>query len=136
MNNTDNSFVSSLKKQIEQKGSLTESQYSALWIMMKPFSKIDKNTKINETLYPVSMKIKEGYYGYEYMVICLNTKGEKLRVYFSSLNNQKEEVLEKAKVLEVMNKDYLFHNYIKLDNPIKVQGTFDGYKVKRAKISI
>jgi len=137
VNNLDNNFIADMKKQIEEKGSLTDAQYAAVWSMMKPFVELEKGSKIETLIYPIKMKIEESMYGWQYTVIGLNENNEKIRVYFSSLNKQKEDVLENAKILEIDNYGNRYgKTRIELDNPIKVKGTFDGYKLKRAKISM
>ncbi len=133
--NQDNSFLVSIKDRIKETGSLTTNQYNAVWIMMHPFM-TGEERKIDAFVYPVKFKIEEGYYGWQYTVVAITETGEKVNIFFSSVNDQKELVLKGAKVLEIDG--YGNRNgrsYIKLDNPIHVKGTFDGYKIKRAKIS-
>jgi len=131
----ENSFLADMKKMIEEKGSLTDPQYQAVWRMMLPFADLEKGEKVDMVVYPLQLKIEEGMYGWSYTIVAATEDKKKVRIFFSSLNEQKEADLQWANVLEV---DRYGNRYgrttIAMDNPIRVKGTFDGYKIKRAKI--
>jgi len=132
---TNNNFLSDMKAKIQESGSLTKGQFDAVFRMMLPFADIEKDTKIKDmVVYPSAIKIEEGQWGWSYTVTCITEDDKKVRIFFSSMNEQKEKVL--SSVLRINNHgEYETYSVITKDNPIKVSGTFDGYKIKRAKIA-
>jgi hypothetical protein len=131
----ENAFLSDMKKTIEEKGSLTENQFHAVWRMMLPFAQFEKGEKVDLVVYPSKFSWSEGMYGWSYTAVCITENKEKVRVFFSSLNDQKERVLADAGVIRFDRGDLESISRIDMENPIRVTGTFDGYKIKRAKIT-
>ncbi len=134
-NNTENNIIKDMKKRIEESGSLTEGQYNAVKIMMIPFDEIDKDTKVDMIVRPIKLTIDQNHYGWEYNIIAVTDNNTKVKIYFSSLNAEKESILEDSKIIDI---DSYGHRYgrVNLNNDVKIHlvGTFDGYKIKRAKI--
>jgi len=126
---TDNNFLSDMKKRIEETGSLTDGQFHAVYRMMLPFAQLDDKVK-DMKVYPSKVQAQEGQWGWSYTVTCITENDEKVRIFFSSLNLANGDLLEKCGVLD----GDLFPSRIDKENPILVSGSFDGYKIKRAKI--
>jgi len=138
LNNLDNNFVKNMKERIETSGSLTKSQYESLFRMMRPFAVFNKDEKVTLKVFPSKVEIRRNNFGYndfEYLVIAFTENDELVKIYFSSLNEQKEKVLIDSNVLDFDNGSYIGLSYIEKNNPILVSGVFDGYKIKRAKIT-
>jgi hypothetical protein len=132
----ENDFLADMKKRIEESGSLTDGQYQAVWRMMLPFADLEKGTKVDMKVYPLKVDVTEGMYGRQYMVTAVTENMEKVRIFFSRMDDEKDRILINAKVWGFdKNWNTFGRPYNGLDNPIYVKGTFDGYKIKRAKIS-
>ena len=134
----DNSFLRDMEKRIQETGSLTENQFFAVDLMMKDFA--DLGTKVKDLIVePVTMRINLGFMGgWDYTVIALTENDEKVRIYFSSLSLENEELLKDLGVLSIdRDGDWVTYN-VPEDRRKKIllSGAFDGYKVKRAKIKL
>ena len=130
INNQDNSFIKSMKNRIEETGTLSKNMYSVVYSMMLPVANLDsKNKDLSFRLIRV-MK-KEGEYGSNYTLFGETTEGL-IRIFFSSLDKVKDLLIDK----KVIDYDGMFFEDV-LDKNIymKVSGTFDGYKIKRAKLN-
>ena len=134
---TGNNFLADMKAKIEESGTLTKGQYDAVFRMMLPFADLEKDAKIKDMIvYPSAVKIEEGQWGWSYTITAITEDDKKVRIFFSSLNEQKEGVLASASILRINNRgEYETSSIITKDNPILVSGSFDGYKLKRAKIT-
>lgn len=131
--NEDNSFLSSMKTRIEECGTLTKNQYESIWRMMLPDAVFDKKVK-DLYVYVLKMSSRETGFGWSYTLTVMTKDGEKGRIFFSSLNDKNEKLLEDLGVLKINRDGYDFISTIEKRFPIKVSGSFDGYKIKRASI--
>lgn len=122
--NQDNQFLRSMKTVIEETGTLTTNMYAVVYSMMLPVAQLSNKVK---DLQGRVIRIKEGSsnFGYRtqfnYTLFC-DVNGELVRVFFSS-----DEMINDLGLRQ--------DNVFDLDIKININGTFDGYKVKRAKIS-
>ena len=129
-NKLSNSFIKSMKERIEKEGTLTPNMYSVIYSMMLPVAQLDTKIKDLE-VQVIRFSKKEGQYGWSYTLFCETQDGELVRVFFSSIDKY-EELLQDKKIID--RDGMIYENILDRKPTLKVSGSFDGYKVKRAKI--
>jgi len=102
---------------------------------MLDWTDLENGQKVDIDIKPIQMKIENGMYGWTYTLIGMTKDKKKVRVHFSSLNEQKQRVLVDSGILE-FDTHLVGRTCIDLNSTINVKGTFDGYKIKRAKIEL
>jgi len=131
-----NNFLTDIKTRIELSGTLSKPQFDAVFRAMLPVAQLPEKFK-DLSVYILTMSAKEGQWGWSYTVIAMTEKNEKIRIFFSSLSDKNEAFLRKLGVLSINDfGKYMFASTTDKRFPIKLSGSFDGYKVKRAKISL
>jgi len=97
---------------------------------MLPVAQLDTKIKDLE-VQVIRFSKKEGQYGWSYTLFCETQDGELVRVFFSSIDKY-EELLQDKKIID--RDGMIYENILDRKPTLKVSGSFDGYKVKRAKI--
>ena len=129
--NQNNSFLRSIKRRIEETGTVTKNIYNTIYSMMLEEAELEEKVK-NLEFKVIKMSKKEGPYGFSYTLLG-ETKGKLIRIFFSSINSKHKELLVNNKIMD--NDEMIFDNVFERNVFLKVQGVYDGYKIKRAKLS-
>lgn len=134
-NNQNNQFIRNMKKVIEERGTLSSNMYATVYSMMLPVANLDEKVKdLDATL--IRIKKDTNNFGYQsadtYTLFC-ETNGELIRVFFSSMTDKLNTLLKDKGVYTSDGEQIpeLFDKQIHLN----VSGSFDGYKIKRAKLT-
>ena len=132
--NIDFSFLASMKEHIEKNGSLTEAQFDVVYGMMLEVAELEPKVKDLE-LEVFRVKVAHNDFGTNYTLLGETEDHKLVRVYFSSISLKNEEILINKEILRVVHSDYVFRASTEFKRKITVQGSFDGYKLKRVKLS-
>ena len=136
--NLDNDFLNSMKTAIETYGTLTQTQYDAVYGMMLPPAELPDKVK-NLTVNIFRVKIGVSHYGYQptnnYTLFGETEDHKLVRIYFSSISEKNEELLIDREILKLGSDwNYYWLPTTKFKRFITINGSFDGYKIKRVKI--
>lgn len=129
--NKGDTFLLDMKQSLETYGTLTQGQYSAVYTSMLEVKELDPKVK---DLCVTIIRVKKSFshFGENVTLFCESDDNKLVRVYFSgwtdALNN-----------FFIDNRLFDEHNNVKkrlmeIKQKICVSGSFDGYKIKRAKI--
>lgn len=129
--NADNSFCKAMIEQIEKFGTLTPTQYAVVYSMMLPVAQLPEKIK-DIKIKPIRFKKVEGYYGMQYTLYG-EYEGSLVRVYFTSINENNNTAMMMHGVYD--RDGAVYTNMLENASEITVSGSFDGYKIKRAKLS-
>ena len=127
-------FLVSMKEAIQKYGVLTQGQFDAVYAMMlEPAELGDKVKDLELDIF----KVKVGYsdWGNTYMLLGETIDNELVRVYFSSMSEKNEKILIDKEILKISGFDYEFRPTTDFKRKLTVSGSYDGYKIKRAKIA-
>jgi hypothetical protein len=127
--NLDNSFIRSMKERIEETGTLTNKMFSAVYSMMLPVADLPEKFK-NLEFKVIRFKKTEGEWGPSYTLYG-EVQGKLIRIFFSSMNDKHNELFLNS-VYDY--EGYAYDNLFEQELKFKVSGSFDGYKIKRAKV--
>jgi hypothetical protein len=126
-----------MKKQIEQYGTLTSGMYDTIYFMMLPIAELADGQKVDLDVKIIRVKKQISNFGYypttTFTLYCETELNEGVKIYFSSINAKTNELLLDLGVYDVNGDVYIGlmeHNIC-----FNVKGTYDGYKIKRAKLS-
>ena len=132
--NTGFLFLADMKLAIEKYGVLTQTQYDVVYGMMLEPAVLD--TKIKDLELDIfRVKVNHSDWGTNYMLLGETADHKLVRVYFSSMSEKNEEILINKEILRLDGYDYTFRASTEFPRRIKVSGSYDGYKVKRAKVA-
>ena len=133
-NSDSNCFLADMKLAIEKNGTLTQNQYDAVYgMMLEPAVLDDKITNLKLNIFRVKVAFSD--WGNTYMLLGETEDLKLVRVYFSSMSVKNEEILINKEILRYDGFDYEFRPSTKFKREITVSGSFDGYKLKRVKLS-
>lgn len=137
--NLDDGFFSDMKKAIEKYGSLTPGQYEAVYVSMIPLADLPEKVQ-NLELQVIGVKVSYSDFGYypqaNYTLFCETAENTLVRVYFSSLSDKNYEFLANKGIVRISRDgEYEWLATSKNKKPISVGGQYDGYKIKRVKLS-
>ena len=132
--NSDFSFLASMKEQIEKSGVLSQNQFDVVYGMMLEPAELDDKVKDLE-LDIFRVKVAHNDFGTNYTLLGETADHKLVRVYFSSINEKNEEILRNKEILRSENFDFVFRASTEFKRKLTVSGSFDGYKLKRAKIA-
>ena len=130
-NNTKIPFIHSMKERLEEYGTLTNSMFYTVYSMMIPDAKLDSKVH-NLIVKPIRFIKKEGPYGNYFTLFAETEKKELVKIHFSSINKKNEKLFIKKGIME--GKDFIYDDIYSKDIKLVVNGTYDGYKIKRVKI--
>lgn len=139
VDNSDSDFFADMIKAIEKYGSLTQGQFEAVYRSMLPVAELPEKIKDLE-LNVIHVKVAYSDFGYypqaNYTLMCETAEGELARVYFSSLSDKNYDYIDSKGIVRIDNDgEYVFMASSKNKKTITVSGSYDGYKIKRAKLS-
>ncbi len=136
----DFDFLVSMKEQIEKNGTLTPKQYDVVYGMMLPVAELDAKIK-DVTLNIFRVKVDYVDFGYRggnntYTLLGETEDHKLVRVYFSSMSEKNQDLLVNKGVMRI-TRDGDPEWLVSVERPatITVSGSFDGYKLKRVKLS-
>ena len=129
-NNQDNTFIYDMKRTVEEKGTLTNGMYSTIYAMMLPVAELPEKVKDLE-FKVIKFSKKESFYGISYTLLG-EVNGELIRIFFSSMNKKHNDLFLDNRIYDM--EGFISSNLIDRDLHFKVSGSFDGYKIKRAKV--
>ena len=130
--NLDNTFIYDMKKRIEETGTLTKNMYAVVYSMMLPVADLpDKFKDLEFTA--IRFKRYDGDFGSTYILFGETDNHELVRVFFSSLNEKHNDLLLAKKIYD--SEGFTFDNILDRKEKFSVSGSFDGYKIKRAKLN-
>lgn len=130
-NNQDNSFLKAMKERIEETGTLSKNMYAVIYSMMLPVAQLTPKVKDLE-FKAIRFKKAEGHFGMTYTLFGETDNGELIRVFFSSMNERHNEIMLGEKIYD--GEGFVYDNILDRDVRFTVSGSFDGYKIKRAKL--
>ncbi len=133
-NNQDFSFLVSIKENIERVGTLSQAQFDVVYGMMLKVAGLAPKVKAL-TLDIFRVKTDCSDFGVNYTLFGETKDKELVRVFFSTLNAKNERYLEDKGILRVSSYgEYNFTPTCDHKLSIKLNGSFDGYKLKRVKL--
>jgi len=125
------SFLIDMKKTIETKGTLTQGQYAAVYTSMLDVKEIDSKVK-DLCVTIVRVKTSFNAYGETVTLFCETEDNKLVRVYFSGWTESLNNFFLDNKLFDTNGK--VKERIMDIRQNLYVSGTFDGYKIKRAKI--
>lgn len=126
-NKDGNEFLESIFETIEYRGTLTHKQHEAVEDMMMPKASLpDKFT--NMKFKPIRLKSNVNRWGYYYTLLG-EVGGKRFRIHMTDINKKHASIFNELEI--ETDKDLS-----KLNLELYVSGSFDGYKVKRARIDL
>jgi len=139
-NKESNSFILACYKMIQEKGTLTNTMLS--WVMVAKNSRYSNKTPIkvkDKTVNVFLYKFKANGFEGSNSLFAIDENNEIIEIFFSSLNKVGSLLQEKG----ILTKDstkisgYKVQDKLSFENPIQlnISGSYDGYKLKRVKIS-
>ena len=132
--NADFSFLANMKEAIEKYGVLTQNQYDVVYgMMLEPAQLDDKIKDLELSIFRV--KVAHNDFGTNYTLLGETADNKLVRVYFSSMSIKNEDILINKEILRLDSDGYVFRASTEFPRKLNVSGSFDGYKLKRAKIS-
>ena len=132
VNNQSNNFIKSMKERIEETGTLTKNMYAVVYSMMLEVADLpDKFKDLEFTA--IRFTKKEGHFGISYTLYGETEDHKLIRVFFSSMNEKHNDIMIENKIYDT--EGFTSDNILERKLKFTVSGSFDGYKIKRAKLS-
>jgi hypothetical protein len=128
--NIDNSFIKNMYNMIQEQGTLTPNMYNTVYSMMLPLAQ-ELNPK--DVIAKVIKIVKKNTDFGTTWTLLVENDGKLTRLFFSTLNAKNNDLFLELDLID-SDGDALI-DPLSRDIMVKFSGTFDGYKVKRVKIT-